>query len=180
MDLCSLLDCVFNLVRGACILYSIRRAHCVVTLRNWRCRLQNPSSSLQGNFSCFSEMWEVSPQTSNDRREIWRASVFRNATSLCTSSSAKFCAQAAQTPYLLLGRGQELTSTKSYLTFKIVGPACQNIAGTITFVCIDLFQSIWHQLKFRVNEPHSEANKSTAKLFFRKASRREKANCIAS
>ena len=129
MDLCSLLDCVFNLVRGACILYSIRRAHCVVTLRNWRCRLQNPSSSLQGNFSRFSEMWEVRRQTSNDRREIWGASVFRNATSLCTSSSAKFWAQAAQTPYLLLGRGQELTNTNSYLTFKVVGPACQNIAG---------------------------------------------------
>ena len=38
------------------------------------------------------------------------------------------------------------------------------------WVCIDLFQSIWDQLKFRVNELQMDANKSTAEQFFRKAS----------
>ena len=37
-------------------------------------------------------------------------------------------------------------------------------------VCVDLFQSIWDQLKFRVNKLQMEANKSTAKQFFGKAS----------
>ena len=38
------------------------------------------------------------------------------------------------------------------------------------WVCIDLFQSIWDQLKFRVNELQMDANKSTAEQFFGKAS----------
>ena len=47
-----------------------------------------------------------------------------------------------------------------------------------TVVCVDQFQSIWHQLKFRVNELQLEANKSTAKLFFGKASGTKKRTAL--
>ena len=74
----------------------------------------------------------------------------------------------------------------TYLLIKILFPLVQNwkIAGvklTVnrwTFVCIDLFQSIWHQLKFRVNELQLEANKATAKLFFGKASGTKKRTAL--
>ena len=66
-----------------------------------------------------------------DRREIWRASLFRDEfmhVFLCeilrTGNPDSVPTRVGEG-----ATGQQLTNTKSYLTFEVVGPACQNIAG---------------------------------------------------